>query len=85
MIDTPPILPASEALVLAQAADASVLCMRRDYSRLDQVQEAYNRMEAARVHTVGAVLNGIPLSSYSRKYTSYLYRAKIEPVGSASS
>jgi len=83
VIDTPPILPASEALVMARAADAAVLCMRRDYSRLDQVQVAHERMESARVHTVGAVLNGIPLSHYSRKYTDYPYRAKLEPTGSA--
>lgn len=83
IIDTPPILPASEALVMARAADAAVLCMRRDYSRLDQVQDAHDRMEAARVHTVGAVLNGIPLSHYSRKYSDYPYRARLEPVGSA--
>lgn len=84
VIDTPPILPASEALVMARAADAAVLCMRRDYSRLDQVQEAQERMDSAQVHTLGAVLNGIPLSHYSRKYTDYLYRPKLEAAGAGS-
>jgi capsular exopolysaccharide synthesis family protein len=76
IIDTPPLLPASEALVMARAADASVLCMRRDYSRLDQVQEAHERLEAAKVHVLGGVLNGIPLSHYTRKYTDYAGRSR---------
>lgn len=81
VIDTPPILPASEALVLARAADATVLCMRRDYSRMDQVQDAHERLDAAKVHVLGGVLNGIPLSHYARKYTDYVARARPEPAG----
>lgn len=73
VIDTPPILPASEALVMARAADTAVLCVRRDYSRLDQVEEAYRRMTGAGVNTAGAVLNGIPLQHYAYKYGSYHY------------
>jgi capsular exopolysaccharide synthesis family protein len=73
VVDTPPILPASEALVMARAADAAVLCARRDYSRVDQVAEAYGRLQAAGVKTAGAVLNGIPARSYAQRYGSYYY------------
>jgi capsular exopolysaccharide synthesis family protein len=73
IVDTPPILPASEALVMARAADAAVLCVRRDFSRLDQVEEACRRMAAAGVRNAGAVLNGIPIKSYAYKYGSYAY------------
>jgi capsular exopolysaccharide synthesis family protein len=73
VVDTPPILPASEALVMAQVADATVLCVRRDYSRVDQVKEAYFRLQAAGVKTVGAVLNGIPSREYAYHYGSYYY------------
>src|SRR5439155_609351 len=58
IIDTPPVLAASEALVLARAADAAILCVRRDYSRVDQVRNAYARLQGAGVKTAGAVLNG---------------------------
>jgi len=74
VIDTPPILPASEALVMARAADAAVLCVRRDYSRMDQVDEAFRRMSGAGVNSAGAVLNGIPLQHYAYKYGVYGYR-----------
>jgi len=73
VIDTPPILPASEALLIAQAADATILCVRRDYSRVHQVKEAYSRLQAAGVKTVGAVLNGIPSREYAYHYGSYYY------------
>jgi len=73
VIDTPPILPASEALVLARVADTCVLCVRQDFSRMDQVNEAYRRMTAAGINTAGAVLNGIPFQEYAHKYGSYAY------------
>jgi capsular exopolysaccharide synthesis family protein len=73
IVDTPPILPASEALVMARAADAAVLCARRDYSRVDQVAEAHARLQAAGVKAAGAVLNGIPARNYAQRYGSYYY------------
>ncbi len=73
VIDTPPILPASEALILARAADATVVCARRDFSRLDQVTEAYTRLRSAGVAVAGTVLNGISPSSYAYRYGSYYY------------
>jgi capsular exopolysaccharide synthesis family protein len=73
VIDTPPILPASEALLIARAADATVVCARRDFSRLDQVSEAYSRLKSAGVQVSGTVLNGIPPSSYTYRYGSYYY------------
>lgn len=81
VIDTPPILPASEALILAQAADAAVLCVRRDFSRLDHACEAYGRLRSAGVTIAGAVLNGIPARSYVYRYGSYYQdRQQIEGV-----
>jgi capsular exopolysaccharide synthesis family protein len=71
IIDTPPVLPASEALIFARAADTAILCMRRDFSRMDQSQAAFSRMTAAGVHVSGAVLNGIPTRQYAYKYGTY--------------
>jgi capsular exopolysaccharide synthesis family protein len=71
VIDTPPILPASEAVIMARAADATVLCARRDFSRLDQVTEAYSRLRTAGVALSGTVLNGIPPATYAYRYGAY--------------
>jgi capsular exopolysaccharide synthesis family protein len=91
IIDTPPILPASEALVMARAADAAIICVRRDYSRFDQVNETHNRLVASGVRIAGAVLNGVPTQHYAYRYGSYYYTTRkpeseapaIEDVNSA--
>jgi len=61
---------------MAKAADAAVLCVRRDYSRMDQVLHALSRLRTAGVQTVGAVLNGVPARHYAYRYGSYYYARK---------
>ncbi len=76
IVDTPPILPASESLLMAGAADAAVLCVRRDYSRVDQVSEAAKRLSSAGARVAGAVLNGVPMHHYAYRYGSYYYSSE---------
>jgi len=71
IIDTPPVLAASEALVLARAADATLLCVMRDVSRADQVRKAAERLLIAGGRPVGTVLSGVPMSH--RKYGYGIY------------
>jgi capsular exopolysaccharide synthesis family protein len=77
IIDTPPVLPASESLVFARSADTTILCMRRDFSRLDQSKAALSRMAAAGIHISGAVLNGIPSRQYAYRYGTYNYEVSV--------
>lgn len=77
IIDTPPILPASESLMFARSANTAVLCMRRDFSRLDQSKSAVSRMAAAGIHLSGAVLNGIPSRQYAYRYGTYNYEVSV--------
>ena len=46
IIDTPPLLVASEALLLGKAADAALICAIRDRSRIEQVFAACDRLRA---------------------------------------
>ena len=73
ILDTPPILAASEALVLAKAADATLVCTMRNVSRIARVRKACERLVAAGSRPVGTVLNGIPTKRYERRYGSYAY------------
>ncbi|MHB1035992.1 MAG: GumC family protein [Pirellulales bacterium] len=68
IVDAPPVLSASEALVLSKAADGTLICTMRDVSRGPQVRAAYERLIAAGARPVGAVLSGIPVNSYASKY-----------------
>ena len=60
-------------MMIARRADATVVCARRDFSRIDQVTEAYTRLRAAGVCVAGTVLNGIPPSTYAYRYGSHYY------------
>ena len=73
IIDTPPILAASESLVLARVADRSLLCAMKDSSRIDQVRKAHERLIKAGGNPIGIVLNGVPTKSYLYRYGSYAY------------
>lgn len=76
IVDTPPVLPASEALVMAKAADASLVCAMRNYSRLNQIRAVYDRLDAADANPVGVVLNGVPARRYAYSYGKYGYQRR---------
>ncbi len=73
IVDTPPVLSASEALVMANAADGTLLCTMRDTSRVRQVKMACDRLRSADAVTIGAVLAGVPTNQYAYRYGSYGY------------
>lgn len=76
IIDTPPVLPAGESLVMAAAADATLVCTRRDVSRQEQVRKTCDRLVAAGANVIGCVFSGIPLSKYKYRYGGYYYGEK---------
>ncbi len=78
VIDTPPILSASEALLLAKVADGTVLSTRRNSSRESQVRIAYTRLMQAGARPLGAVFNGVPTRSYASTYGNYSYARSFE-------
>lgn len=71
IVDTPPVLAASESLILASMADATLVCVLRDVSRIDQIKKAYHRLLTAGGKPIGLVLNGVPPKSYAYHYGSY--------------
>lgn len=73
VVDTPPILAASEAMVMSCAADGTLLCAMRDVSREDHVKTTYNRLSAVGANPIGTVLSGVPTRQYARRYGAYIY------------
>ena len=45
ILDTPPVLAASESLIVARAADAALMCVMRDVSRIDVVRRRVRPVE----------------------------------------
>lgn len=71
IIDTPPILPASEAAILTRGADAVLLCALCDVTRMPQLKKAAARVAATGAHVAGVVLNGVSDRQYINRYGKY--------------
>jgi succinoglycan biosynthesis transport protein ExoP len=71
ILDTPPILGASESLILTKSVDAALLCSLSGVSKVKQVKMAVERLEHAGVNVAGAVLSGSSVGRYSYRYGYY--------------
>jgi tyrosine-protein kinase Etk/Wzc len=71
VLDTPPILAAAESLVLARAADATLVCAMQGVSRAGQVRSACEKLVASGCRPVAAILNGVSLQGYGYHYGRY--------------
>lgn len=75
MIDSPPVLAASDAMILAQHADKVLMVTRYDDSIEGQLVYAVNQMNKANIKVDGIILNDVQqgiMSKYSYHY-SYAY------------
>ena len=59
VIDSAPLLPVADSLHLSQHADAVVLSVYREVSRLPAVFAGYERLRALGVRVLGVVVTGV--------------------------
>ena len=64
VIDTSPVLPIPDGLLLAQQADTVLLSVLRDHSRLPAVYAAQQKLEALGIHVLGSVIIGEKTETY---------------------
>lgn len=57
IIDTPPILPVSDTLLLASKADATLIVVKARKTKEKMVKESYERLIEAKTNVIGTVLN----------------------------
>lgn len=69
ILDTPPILFVSDSQVLAAKADGTILVVKNNKTKKNEIKEAYLRLKSVNAYVIGTVLNGIKLESkYAYKY-----------------
>ena len=74
VIDCPPIMPVSDALLLSTMVDGVVLVVNSDRTAKQQSRAALMRLEFARAKVFGVVLNNVNVRSPdNRMYSSYYY------------
>jgi Mrp family chromosome partitioning ATPase len=57
VVDTPPVLPVADALLVGQYVDGVIFALLRGTSRLPRVYAAYQKMTNLGLHVIGGVLN----------------------------
>lgn len=75
IIDSAPVLPVSDALIIGQHADAALFAIRRDVSRFGKVASACERLSMLGIPLLGAVVIGLDESVYGKRYDT---RARAE-------
>ncbi|TYK64783.1 GumC family protein [Colwellia echini] len=86
IIDTPPVQSVSDALVIAQQADAVIYVVKSDDTRIGVAQEGIGRLVRASAKIAGVVLNKVDTrktsqsDSYHGYYNEYSYGDELTPV-----
>lgn len=72
VVDSPPVLPVYDAMVLGQNVDETVLMVRCNHSRFATIGQAQSRLESVGVKIAGLVVCGSSLANrYGYYYDSY--------------
>ncbi len=74
IIDSAPVLPVVDTLLLSQQVDAVLFSIMRDISRVPLVQAAHERLTSLGVKTLGAVVSAVDRREYIHTY-DYEYQS----------
>ncbi len=88
IIDTPPLAPVSDAMIIVQHADGVIFTLRFNFVRTRGAQFCVRRLLEANVPCFGAILNGLDLSLsdyyyaeyYDKSYKSYVTQVNVPTV-----
>lgn len=70
ILDTPPVLPVTDALLLAAKADGTLIVVKSRVTKEKMVKETYDKLIDVRANVIGTVLNGCD-KSIDNKYYGY--------------
>jgi capsular exopolysaccharide synthesis family protein len=81
IVDTCPVLPVADALLIGQHVDGVLLSIRPRISQLLRVYEAWERLQTARIPVLGGIVNGVHDGNYAYEY-DYLFHSPHHAVPS---
>ncbi len=76
VVDSPPVLPVADSVILGTMVDAVVLVIKGQATSKEMVRQAYSKLARLNVHVIGSVLNDVDVTSgdyyyYRGYYASY--------------
>lgn len=81
LIDAPPLLPVTDAALLAAHADGALIIARHGRTTRDQLHACLERLHAVDAQAVGVVINMVPTRRLGRAGYGYGYGYGYEPKG----
>jgi Mrp family chromosome partitioning ATPase len=68
IVDSHPVLAATDSLLLGQHVDAVLVSLMRDVSQMHNVHSACQQLSALGIRVFGAVVSGMPMSTFGKSY-----------------
>jgi capsular exopolysaccharide synthesis family protein len=68
VVDSHPVLPATDSLLIGQHVDAVIVSLMRDVSQVHHVHTACQQLSTLGIRVFGAVVNGVPVKVYGKGY-----------------
>jgi len=85
VIDSPPVLPVTDAQLLGRLADATFLVMELGATKLPAAEYALNQLRNVDINVAGGIINKVkPSNGYNYYYYSYYYAEEPEKKMSSS-
>ncbi len=66
IVDSHPVLAATDSLLIAQHADAVIVSLMRDVSQMQNVHTACQQLTTLGIRVFGAVMSGMPMKSFTK-------------------
>jgi Mrp family chromosome partitioning ATPase len=80
IVDTAPVLPVADTLLIAKHVDAAIFSVLKDVSRTPKLNEAFQRLGALGVRVLGAVVSCADKQNYRSQYHYYgMYAGASKP------
>jgi capsular exopolysaccharide synthesis family protein len=68
IVDSHPVLPATDSLLIGQHVDAVIVSLMQDVSQVHHVHAACQQLATLGIRVFGAVVNGVPIKDYGKNY-----------------
>jgi succinoglycan biosynthesis transport protein ExoP len=77
VVDSHPVLPAADSLLVGQHMDGVILSVMRQVSQAPRVHAANQRLATLGIRIYGAVVNGMPVEEFGSGYAYRLHVARV--------
>lgn len=73
LVDTPPVLAVSDALVVGSRLDGALMVVRRGQTPREALRRAQEKLDAHRIKTLGAIINAVRMRELDEYHVSSYY------------